>query len=242
MHDMEARWKTRDAQRDAREAQRDTDLENRMEQKFRTMLGVHTGNTGATSPNDDRHLTEVFLSKLQPEYKGSMIARIRLWLEGAGIAYKDVKVLREFATFAFVCFNTQTERESALILMQSSIDQKHGNDWDEWEVRENRPKRPNNRPEQTPVEKLMYQARNKVRDSQYGKQANLRINMNWSESSLYVTDMKTCKNIVLGQLCTTRRWEWTSHAANALNTDMAMKLEERPIRQQRGRIYIPIEE
>ena len=91
-----------------------------MEQTFRTMLGAHTGNTGATSPNDDRHITEVFLSKLQPGYKGPMIARIRLWLESAGIAYKDVKVLRGFATFALVCF--KAERDAAPIQMQSSID------------------------------------------------------------------------------------------------------------------------
>ena len=71
--------------------------------------------------------------------------------------------------------------------MKASINQQAGKAWDE--VRESRPRRPNIRPAQTPVEKLMYQARNKVRDSQYGKQANLRINMNWADSSLYITDM-----------------------------------------------------
>ena len=57
MLDMGARWK-------AKESQKYNDLESRMEANFKAMFGAHTGNTGATSVVDDRHLTEVFLSKL----------------------------------------------------------------------------------------------------------------------------------------------------------------------------------
>ena len=173
-----------------------------------------------------------------------MVARVKRWLESAVIPYKDVKVSRGFATFALGCSNNQTERDAALGLMNASINVKGGNVLDNWEVRENRSRRPNNRPGQTPVETLIHQARNKVREAQCGKLANVRINMNWFDRSLYVTDMTINQNTLLRKVATiTKIWEWASQAAIMLCTDPVMMLvEERPVRQHRERRDIPAEE
>ena len=128
-----------------------------------------------------------------------MIARIKLWLEGAAIPYKDVKVLRGNATFAFTCFNSESERDAALASMTSSIAMGAGV-WADREARKNRPRRPNNRPEQTPVERLMHQARNKVRYATMWQNAGIRISMNWHRSAHSVTNMKTCEITVLGKV------------------------------------------
>ena len=181
------------------------------------------------------------MSKYSRNTKGRLSRVSSCGLRAPTSPYRDVKVPRGFATFAFVCFDSQTERDTALGMMTASINLKSGNAWDEWEIQENRPKRPS-RPEQTPVERLMYQARDKVMDSDIGKQSNVRINMNWSYRSLHAADMQTCQNTLLGNAATTKIWEWTTQAAGMLATSLMMMLEERPVRQTRERRDLPVEE
>ena len=115
MSNMEARWQ-------ASQAKFGTDLEAKMEQRLKAAMGDLAKGAPINYEEDDRHRTEVFLSKLTPDPKVSMQARIKLWLEGASIHYKDVKVLRENATFAFICFRTESERDAALGQMTASIE------------------------------------------------------------------------------------------------------------------------
>ena len=61
--------------------------------------------------------------------------------------------------------------------MRESLAQGKGNAWGNWQVRENRPRRPNTRPEQKPEEKLMYQAPNKLREIGIGKGSDVTINV-----------------------------------------------------------------
>ena len=49
-----------------------------------------------------------------------MVARIKRWLEGAKVPYTG-KSAEGFATFAFVCFDSQTERDAGLAQMKESI-------------------------------------------------------------------------------------------------------------------------
>ena len=57
-----------------------------MEAKMKSLMGAGPTTESPSSVVDDMYLKEVFLGKLTPEYKGSMTARIKRWLEGAGIS------------------------------------------------------------------------------------------------------------------------------------------------------------
>ena len=88
MNCMEARWQ-------ASQAQFGKNLEERMEQRLKAAMGDLIKGAPINGEEDERHRTDVFLSKLTPEPKRSMLARIKQWLERASIQYKDVKMLRE---------------------------------------------------------------------------------------------------------------------------------------------------
>ena len=69
----------------------------------------------------------------------------------------------------------------------------------------------------------------------------MRIHMDWHDSAVYVTDMTTCVNTVLGKAATAKKWEWTDQAAALLKVGNIMLLQERVARPTAQRRVIPDE-